>query len=149
MIYAHVTDGVIDIAPRAVPRQWRHDDGILYTGLPVWPDDELLALGWFPVERVNFLPFDSDTQVRTGPIVTVETDKVVETYAIRDKTAQELDDEGVARALTELDMKAFKVIGARLWDQEKRIMLLEGTLPGDLPTGAEFRAELIAMWRAL
>ena len=149
MIYAHVTDGVIDIAPHAVPRKWRHDDGILYTGLAVWPDDELLALGWFPVERVNFLPFDSATQVRTGPIVTVETAKVVETYTVRAKTAQELDDAGVASARVELDMKALKVIGARLFDYEKRIMLLEGALPGDLPSGAEYRAGLIAAWRAL
>jgi hypothetical protein len=60
---------------------------------------------WLPV-IVTDPPFDSATQVRTGPVITVGASQVTKVWTVRAKTAQELDDdktaaiEGLAAAIT-------------------------------------------------
>jgi hypothetical protein len=51
---------------------------------------------WLPVEDTN-PGHDSATQIKTGPVVTVETARVTRVWTVRDKTAQELEDEATAR----------------------------------------------------
>lgn len=47
---------------------------------------------WLPVE-VTDPSFNDNTQIRTGPVVTVLIDKVTRVWTVRDKTSQELTDE--------------------------------------------------------
>jgi hypothetical protein len=55
--------------------------------------------------------YDPDTQVRTGPVFVVANDfSTTETYTVRPKTAQEIDDEkdeAVNGALSQRGLKAF------------------------------------------
>ena len=44
-------------------------------------------------------PFDPDTQIRTGPVETIQADRIDRVYTVRDKTAQEIDDEKEANAV--------------------------------------------------
>lgn len=46
---------------------------------------------WLPVE-VTDPPFNPTTQLRSGPVVTVEVDKVTRVWTVVDMTSQELDD---------------------------------------------------------
>ena len=75
-----------------VPTAWRNISGLHHLNAT-----KLKALGWLPVNLVDFQPFDPAVQIRTGPDFTVGASKVVATYVVRDKTAQELDDEHEAR----------------------------------------------------
>lgn len=51
---------------------------------------------WLPI-IITDPAFDPATQVRTGPVTTVETLRVTRVWTVRAKTAQELDDDKVAR----------------------------------------------------
>lgn len=109
--YCHIEDGVIEDGPRKLPRSWRNVSG-LNLGTP----EELKDKGWLPVRYVDE-SFDPTTQVRTGPVgcnvddpVPPDADEVIGTYTVRDKTAQELDDEKDALAaiiLNEPGLKAY------------------------------------------
>jgi hypothetical protein len=94
-------------------------------------------LKFYAVEVVK-PDFNSATQVRTGPVI--EEDHVAEArrhvWAVRDKTAEELDAEKDA-SINQFDVLAFKV----LFDHENRTRALEGKAP---VTQAQFRAALKA-----
>lgn len=81
MMYFHVTDGEIDEGPRALPAAWKN-----VSGLDKLNASALKALGWLPQEVVGFTPFDPETQDRTGPVNEVQSDKVVSTYTVADKS---------------------------------------------------------------
>lgn len=109
--YCHQTNDIVDIVPRSLPRAWRN-----ISGLDKASASELKLWGWLPVVYVNET-YDSATQIRTGPVgcnigdaVPQGADEVPYTYTVRDKTAQELEDEKDARAQNVLDnhgLKAF------------------------------------------
>ena len=75
-----------------------------------------------PIERVDFTPFDSATQKRSGPVDDVQPAKVVETYTVVDKTVQELDDEKTVRANSDLDILISKAIAAEVLVRDKEIV---------------------------
>jgi len=79
--YFHVTDGTIDDGPCELPVSWRN-----VSGLDLLDDTALKALGWLPQEVVGFTPFDPDTQDRTAPVNDIQSDKVVSTYTVTDKS---------------------------------------------------------------
>ncbi len=83
--YCLVENGVIIDGPRPAPRSW-----LTFSGFDLLPDERLREYGWLPEEIVGFEPFDDATQIRTGPVRSIEADKVVSTYTVRDKTAEEL-----------------------------------------------------------
>lgn len=66
-------------------------------------DAELLALGWFPQVKVGDDAYDPATEVKTGPVHSVEADQVTSTWTIRAKTQQEIDDEkdAIAQAIAD------------------------------------------------
>lgn len=45
---------------------------------------------WLPIVQVGNDPFDSATQKKTGPVITIERGRIVETWIVRDKTAEEI-----------------------------------------------------------
>jgi len=115
MKYIHHTNNIIDIAASVLPRAYGNTSGLNHAS-----PEELKALGWLPVVLTN-PPFDSETQVRTGPIggqvgdvVTGNADSVDVIFSVRDKTAQELDDEKDAEAGQQL--KTLKALGLALND---------------------------------
>jgi hypothetical protein len=49
------------------------------------------AMRWLPITITN-PNHDESTQVKTGPVVTVNADNVTRVWSVRSKTAQELDE---------------------------------------------------------
>lgn len=98
------------------------------------PDLPHKNLKWLPV--VVTLPPMEDDQVREGPVVTVEADRVTRVWTVRDKTAQEIDDEKEGY-LNDLEQLGFEID----FDHENRIRVLEGRAQ---VTVAQFRAALKA-----
>lgn len=84
---------------------------------------------FLPVVETN-PSFDPETQVKTGPVVTVEAERVTRVWSVRDKTAQELD--------ADVDFLQFRVA----FNHENRIRALEGKAA---ITAAQFRAALKAL----
>ena len=95
--YCHIENNVIDEGPKPIPTAWRNISGLHHLDKA-----KLKALGWLPVRRVGFEPFDPTAQVRTGPDYAIEADEVVATYTVRDKTAQELADDQRTQDVAEL-----------------------------------------------
>lgn len=94
---------------------------------------------WLPVTVIE-PPFDSATQVRTGPVISVSKDAVTKTWAVRDKTAEELAAEAEAtkeEALNSIDALQLKV----LFDLENRMRALEMKQP---ISPSQYRAALKA-----
>lgn len=94
MKYVHLTNNIIDIAPRLLSGSWRH-----VSNIDRRTPTELKALGWLPVVYVNEA-YDPASQIRTGPTgcnigdaVPAGADDVTGTYTVRAKTQQELDDD--------------------------------------------------------
>lgn len=56
-----------------------------------------------PVETVGFGPFNPVTQVRTGPVVTIEPTRVIDTYTVRAKTEEEVEAEYITPKLALLE----------------------------------------------
>lgn len=52
---------------------------------------------WLPVETVGDVAIIPATQVKEGPIETVEATSVIDTYTVRAKTAPEIDADKAAR----------------------------------------------------
>lgn len=52
---------------------------------------------WLPVAVAGDDAFDPASQIKTGPVTTVETARVLDTFTIRSKTAGELDADKVAK----------------------------------------------------
>jgi len=129
--YFHITNGVIDIGPRPLPKAWRN-----ISGLDLLPADKLKALGWLPQVVVGFEPFDPETQKRTGPINVINADDVTSTYTVTNKTAQEIDaekDELAQIILNEPGLKAYA------------LCINDGTIvPGANMTAAQLKAAVKA-----
>lgn len=103
--YAHVTDGAIDKGPGTLPTSWRN-----ISGLPHSTDEDLLALGWLPVETTK--P-DIDPAIETleGPVLEIQADRVTETFTSRALTQAELNDRIPDLTAEELyDMLAAKAV---------------------------------------
>jgi hypothetical protein len=90
---------------------------------------------WRPVVVIGNSSPD-ETQVKEGPVVVIEVDRVVETYTLRPKTAGELDVEKEAK-LDAVDALQLKVS----FDIENRVRVLEGKAP---VTAQQYRAALKA-----
>lgn len=101
------------------------------------PPDLTITQGvqWLPIE-ITSPPFDPALQVRTGPVTTILGDKVTRVWTVRNKTAQELDDEKTTR-VTDVDFLLFELA----FDHENRIRVLEAKAP---VTKAQFRNALKA-----
>lgn len=91
MQYVHHENNVIDEGPRSLPSSWKN-----VSGLNLASPEMLKTLGWLPVVYVNE-DYDPVLEVREGPtgcnvgdIVPSGADEVTGTYAVRDKTAEEL-----------------------------------------------------------
>ncbi len=68
--------------------------------------------------------FDAALQVKTGPVISVLVNKVTRVWTVRDKTAQEIDNDKDV-AINNVDVVAFKV----LFNHENRIRVLENKAP--------------------
>ncbi len=77
---------------------------------------------FLPIERIGFEPFDPLLQKRTGPVDDVQPTKVVETYTVVNKTAQELDDEKTAKADQDLNITASKAVAAEVWIRDEELV---------------------------
>ncbi|MCH7486226.1 MAG: hypothetical protein IIC04_04485 [Proteobacteria bacterium] len=109
--FSHVENGIIDEGPKTLPRSWRNISGLHHQDAA-----GLKTLGWLPVRYENEA-YDPATQVRTGPMganvgdaVSPDADEVVGTYTVRDKSAQEIDDEKTAAIQAELGRKFIKAL---------------------------------------
>lgn len=93
------------------------------------------GFAWLPVEAVD-PKHDPATQVKTGPVTTIETSRVLDTWTVRAKTTQELDAEKDAR-ISAIDLLQFAVS----FDMENRMRVLEGKAQ---VTAAQYRNALKA-----
>jgi hypothetical protein len=93
-----------------------------------------------PVEVAD-PPFDSATQVRTGPVVTIEATRVTRAWTVRDKTAEELAAEAEAAKARAVDGLALVEVRI-LFSHENRIRALEAKQP---ITMDQFKTALKAM----
>lgn len=84
--------------------------------------------------------FDSSTQVRTGPVVALEADRVTRTWNVRAKTAQELTADIEAQKDRELAALQ-KAIFEGFFVHENRLRVLEGQPPVT-------RAQLLTWFRS-
>ena len=92
--YAHVANGVIE---------WEKD----YSDLI---DPEVLARKSI-VEIITIdPPFDPATQVRTGPVEKIQADRIDRVFTVRDKTAEEIDDEKEAEAVRQANTPANRTL---------------------------------------
>lgn len=92
---------------------------------------------WRPIVTVGDDPFNSATHKKTGPVTTIEADRVVDTYTVTALTAQELDAIKESR-LPSADGIQFRV----LFNHENRIRAIELKQP---VTAEQFRNALKAM----
>ena len=104
MRYFLIEKGQIVKGPVNLPKAWRN-----VSGLDKVSASELKAYGWLPEERVGADLEPSETQVKEGPEFVVRADKVQATWTLRDKTAQELQDEANSRA-SSLDAEIVEVL---------------------------------------
>jgi hypothetical protein len=92
---------------------------------------------WLPV--IDTKPdYDDGTQVRTGPVVTVNANDVTRVWSVRARTAEELDaikDEMANDA-------AVTVLGKVLFNHENRIRALNSQAP---ITAAQFKTAVKAL----
>lgn len=85
MKYYHVTDGVIDDGPRALPQSWKN-----ISGIDRLSNEALAELGWLPQVIVGYEPFDPDTQLRSEPETSVLDDRVELIYTVALKSLAQL-----------------------------------------------------------
>ena len=78
----------------ALPRSWKNTAG-LHNSRDDW--DALAELGIYPLEEVT-PSVDSDTETLDGWTEDIQADKVVLTWNVRDKTAEELSADAEAAA---------------------------------------------------
>ena len=144
--YFHVDNGQIVSGPFLI-NQPVDQPRIRVSGLELHTktQEQLIAYGRWPQEIMGFEPFNSKTQIRTGPVNTVLADKVVSTYVVRDKTAQELADEKEATAASNLATVQNKTIFDALWEIHRAVRGVEA-LPAE--TKAQYASRLKEMWKA-
>ena len=75
---------------------------------------------WRPVAAVGDDAYDPATQIKSGPVTTIESNRVVDTWTIRAKTAAELDAEKDLK-ISAIDALQFAVH----FDMENRVRVLE------------------------
>jgi hypothetical protein len=85
------------------------------------PDIPHKNVRWLPAPQAEAPAYDPATQVLEGPTVSIGKEAVTESYAVRDKTAEELDADKDAKLGT-VDVFVLKV----LCDHESRVRALEG-----------------------
>jgi hypothetical protein len=99
----------------------------------------LTKAGWRWLPVVDTKPaYDSGSQVREGPVVTVNADNVTRVWTVRSKTAAEIDaekDQIVAEV-------AVTALGKVLFNHENRIRALNSQAP---ITAAQFLAAIKAL----
>jgi len=81
---------------------------------------------WLPVIVTD--PVKGDNQIKEGPVVTVNPADVTRVWTVRDKTAQELDDENTTKATIKIeaeDIATHKIIFQLVND----VRALEGKQP--------------------
>ncbi len=101
-----------------------------------------------PIERVGFTPFNSALQKRTGPVDVVQPAKVVETYVVVNKTAQELDDEKTAIANVDVDLRIQKAVAAEVRKRDEEIISTLNALIAELSaTTPELTSLTVPQWR--
>lgn len=91
---------------------------------------------WRPVVAIGNDDYDKATHVKTGPVTTIEESRVVDTWTIRPKTAEEIDAEKDFR-ISGIDKLQFAIH----FDAENRLRALEGKQP---ITAAQYRNALKA-----
>ena len=130
-MYCHIENGSIDEGPIPLPTAWRN-----ISGLHLLPKAKLKKLGWLPVRKVGFEPFDPATQVRTDPDYAVGAGEVVAAYTVRAKTAQELDAEKTVAVAGLFNNRALKAY----------ILAVNGgsIMPGSNMTPAQLEAAIKA-----
>lgn len=89
---------------------------------------------WLPYPIVDRPSFDAETQALIGPVVTVEATRVVESYTVRSRSAEELEAERVRR-IDGMNKIEFEIA----FGVENRLRVLEGKAA--LKRG-EYKAEL-------
>jgi len=103
--YYLVEKGEIVDGPRHLPKSWRN-----ISGLDKASPAKLYALGWLPEEELN-KEYDSDTHKQSQePSREVIDGKVVTTWVVIDKTAEEIDAEDEARAEKVSERKDVKAV---------------------------------------
>jgi len=108
MMYA-----LIEIIPNTI-REFRE----FGTDMPL--DVTRKGIKWLPVEDTE-PPYDPATQVKEGPTTAVLADRVTRVWTVRQKTAQEIDDEKTSR----VDNQELIIIRSFL-DHENRIRAVLG-----------------------
>lgn len=93
-----------------------------------------------PITRVS-PPFDPASQVRSGPVYTINPANVVETFAVRAKSQGEIDAEDISIVAQLPATFLFEI----LYDLDSRLRTLEG---GPSKTRQEFSGILLARFRA-
>lgn len=79
--------------------------------------------GWRWLIVVDTNPdYNSATQVKTGPVITINQTNVTRVWTVRDKTAGELDDDKTENVTSSFNT----IIGKVLFNHENRIRALEG-----------------------
>lgn len=84
------------------------------------PDIPHKGIAWLPVNRSAAPQYDPATQVLLGPTTSILPDQVSVSYSVRQKTAQELDDDKVD-AVSSIGSVVLKV----LFNHESRLRVLE------------------------
>ena len=143
--YFHVENGNIVSGPFAIPAP-QEQPRVRVSGLELHnkTPEQLLTLGRLPQEIVGFEPFDPKTQIRTGPVHSVMQDKVVSTYTVRNKTAQQIDEEKEIAAVNGLDTPQNKVIRDALWELRQAV---KGEIVMPDETKAQYTARLKDAWK--
>jgi hypothetical protein len=94
------------------------------------------GLKWLPAPIVAQPAYDEATHVLTGPFYSIGEAEVTESWTVREKTAQEIDDEKTSR-VNSYDRLAFEIA----FDMENRVRVLEGRAS---VTRAQYRTALKA-----
>ena len=143
--YFHVENGNIVSGPFAIPAP-QEQPRVRVSGLELHnkTPEQLLTLGRLPQEIVGFEPFDPKTQIRTGPIHSVMQDKVVSTYTVRNKTAQETEEEKETAAVNGLNTPQNKVIRDALWELRQAV---KGVVVLPDETEVQYAARLKRAWK--
>ena len=95
---------------------------------------------WLPVETTN-PPYNSATDIRTGPVVAVGPERVTRVWSVRRMTPEELakaEEDAKERKLNEVDVLIFRI----LFNHENRVRVLEGKAA---VTAEQFRAAMKAL----
>lgn len=90
---------------------------------------------------------DRTTQVRTGPVVTLQADTVTRTWTVRQKTQAELDTDAENDATNNISVGTYRLtLFEHAFLLENRVRVLEGKSP---ITKSVFRNALKALYKSL